>query len=145
MAPFFFKANQVAVEKNLSIDDYFSFVEKMVKKYNFPILIMTYYNIVFHYGIFDFMEKAKSIGVFGLIVPDVPVDYGPHFYDIARSKNLDAVPIATAYSSDERLQTISNSTDAFVYYVPRKGVTGTKTQFSEDMLCHLRSVRKKNK
>ncbi|AMP20610.1 hypothetical protein AZF37_04965 [endosymbiont 'TC1' of Trimyema compressum] len=52
-------------------------------------------------GIFDFMEKAKEIGVAGLIVPDVPVDYGPHFYDIAprSKKGLDAVPIATAYNS----------------------------------------------
>lgn len=140
--PLFLKANQVAVEKNVSIDAYFDFIEKMIKKYNFPIMIMTYYNIVFHYGIFDFMEKAKSIGVAGLIVPDIPIDYGPHFYDIARSKQLDAVPIATAYSSDERLKKIGDSTDAFVYYVPRSGVTGTKTEFTDEMIEHLKKARK---
>jgi tryptophan synthase alpha chain len=143
--PLFVKANQDALEKGIKVEDCLIFVEAAVKSHKMPILIMTYYNIVFAYGEEDFIRRCKDIGVKGLIVPDIPIDEDSSFFALCKEYGVDAVTIATPYSTDERLGQISKAGDGFIYYVPRKGVTGTKTTFDDDIssrVKHVKSVTK---
>jgi len=71
--PIIEKANHTALKNWIKIKDCFNFTEKNTKD-NVKILIMTYYNIVFNYGLENFVKKASEIGVRWLIIPDIPYD-----------------------------------------------------------------------
>lgn len=139
--PTFLNANQAAIKNGVRVSECLDFVEKMVQKYKTPFLIMTYYNIVFKYGIQKFVEKCKEIGVRGLIVPDAPIDDAKDFFDVSSQFGVDAVGLATAYTDDKRLMEISKMCSGFIYYVPRKGVTGNKTTFDKELVDKISCVK----
>lgn len=143
--PLFLNANQKAVEKGVKVQQCFEFVEKMINKFDMKFIIMTYYNIVFKYGITQFVRKCKDIGVKGLIIPDAPIDDAKEFYDICKEYGVEAIGLITPYSDDERLKQISNTCEGFIYYVPRKGVTGSKTKFDKEIMYKIKSVKEKTK
>lgn len=139
--PLFVKSNQIALDNGVTVVKCLEYIEKAARKYSFKILIMTYYNIVYQYGVEAFAKKCREIGVVGLIVPDAPVDEASDFYTTCKSYNIAPITIATPYSTSERLKLISDSGSGFIYYVPRKGITGTKTSFEQDILNRIRSVK----
>ncbi|UWG98835.1 tryptophan synthase subunit alpha [Dehalobacter sp. DCM] len=139
--PVFTKSNQTVLEKGIKVNECLHFVEKMTRKYPIPFLIMTYYNIVYQYGVEKFIDRCKEIGVQGTIVPDAPLDEARSYYDYSREQGLAAVSIATPYSDEERLQVIAAVGSGFIYYVPRKGVTGSKTSFASEVLGGIRKAK----
>ena len=62
-----------AIKNGLKMNDVFQIVKKF-KKYRFdkPIILMGYYNMIFQYGENKFIDKSKISGVDGLIVVDLP-------------------------------------------------------------------------
>jgi tryptophan synthase alpha chain len=49
--PTFVKANQESLNRGTTVKGSLEFIEKSVKKFDMNILIMTYYNIVYQYGV----------------------------------------------------------------------------------------------
>ena len=70
--PVILKANQDALKKGARVKSCFEFAEQVVKKFKIPFLFMSYYNILFKYGVEKFAEKMAKIGLKGAIVPDLP-------------------------------------------------------------------------
>ena len=139
--PTFMKANQTAVENGIKVGQCLEFMAKMVKKHEeIPFLFMTYFNIIYKYGIEKFAQKCMKIGVKGLIVPDAPIDDANEFFAICTKNGIDAVGLATAYTKNDRMAEISHKCGGFIYYVPRKGVTGQKTKFGDDVLDRIKEV-----
>ncbi len=142
--PIFMKANQTAVESGVKVVQCLEFMAKMVKKYpDLPFLFMTYFNIVYKFGVENFAKKCREIGVKGLIVPDAPIDDAKDFFTICSENGIDAVGLATAYTKSERMQEIATECGGFIYYVPRKGVTGQKTNFDTDVLEKIKELKTK--
>ena len=140
--PIFMKANQIAVNSGIGLEECLVFVEKMISKYTkLPFLIMTYFNIVFKYGMDAFVKKCKEIGVRGLIIPDAPIDDAQDFFEICINNDIDLIGLTTAYTEDKRLVEISKKSGGFIYYVPRKGVTGQKTVFDDEVIDKISSVK----
>jgi len=139
--PLFVKSNQAVLDKGVKVSQCLDFVERMVKKYPISFLIMTYYNILYQYGVEKFIDKCQHIRVQGTIVPDAPIDEAKAYFDYSRKKGLAAVSIATPYSDENRLQEIASVGSGFIYYVPRKGVTGTKTNFESEVLAGIQRAK----
>ncbi len=139
--PLFVKSNQAVLEKGVKVTQCLEFVARMVKKYPVSFLIMTYYNILYQYGVQRFIDKCQQIGVQGTIVPDAPLDEAREYFDYSRQQGLAAVSIATPYSFEQRLQEIASVGSGFIYYVPRKGVTGSKTNFADEVLAGIKSAK----
>lgn len=139
--PVFTKSNQAVLEKGITVQACLQFIEKMIQKYPISFLIMTYYNILYQYGVEAFIDRCKEIGVQGTIIPDAPLDEARAYYDYSRKEGLAAVSIATPYSDEERLKEIATVGSGFIYYVPRKGVTGTKTNFASSVLSGIRKAK----
>ncbi|NBJ16509.1 MAG: tryptophan synthase subunit alpha [Dehalobacter sp. 4CP] len=140
--PVFTKSNQAVLEKGIKVSDCLKFIERMARKYPIPFLVMTYYNILYQYGVEAFIDRCKEIGVQGTIVPDAPLDEARVYYDYSRQQGLAAVSIATPYSDPKRLQEIADIGSGFIYYVPRKGVTGSKTTFDSEILDGIQKAKK---
>lgn len=139
--PLFVKSNQAVLDKGIKVKECLEFIERMAEKYPISFLIMTYYNILYQFGVEKFIEKCAQIGVQGTIVPDAPIDEAKAYFNYSRKQGLAAVSIATPYSDEKRLQEIASVGSGFIYFVPRKGVTGTKTKFESEVLAGIHRAK----
>ena len=89
-----------------------------------PIVLMGYYNPIFIYGVDRFVAEAKTAGVDGLIVVDLPAEEDSELCLPAIAAGLNFVRLTTPTTDDKRLPTVLKNTSGFVYYVSMTGITG---------------------
>ena len=89
-----------------------------------PIVLMGYYNPIYIYGVDRFLLDAKSTGVDGLIVVDLPPEEDDELCLPSLRAGLNFVRLATPTTDDKRLPAVLNNTSGFVYYVSITGITG---------------------
>jgi tryptophan synthase alpha chain len=82
------------------------------------------------------------MGLWGIIIPDAPIDEAAELYEIANNYGINPIVIATPYTDDSRLMKLASKGKEFIYYVPRKGVTGTKTSFAEEVRSRILHIKK---
>ena len=90
-----------------------------------PIVLMGYYNPIYVYGVDRFLADAKSAGVDGLIVVDLPPEEDDELCLPTLKAGLNFIRLATPTTDDKRLPTVLNHTSGFVYYVSITGITGS--------------------
>src|SRR5246500_2027242 len=89
-----------------------------------PIVLMGYYNPIYIYGVERFLADAKSAGVDGLIVVDLPPEEDSELCLPAMKAGLNFIRLATPTTDEKRLPTVLTNTSGFVYYVSITGLTG---------------------
>jgi tryptophan synthase alpha chain len=89
-----------------------------------PIVLMGYYNPIYIYGVDRFLVAAKSAGVDGLIVVDLPPEEDEELCLPALKAGLNFIRLATPTTDDRRLPAVLANTSGFVYYVSITGITG---------------------
>lgn len=92
-----------------------------------PIVLMGYYNPIYIYGVDRFLPDAKSAGVDGLIVVDLPPEEDDELCIPALKAGLNFIRLATPTTDDKRLPAVLANTSGFVYYVSITGITGAAT------------------
>jgi tryptophan synthase alpha chain len=92
-----------------------------------PIVLMGYYNPIYIYGVGKFLADAKSAGVDGLIVVDLPPEEDEELCIPALKAGLNFIRLATPTTDDKRLPAVLKNTSGFVYYVSITGITGAAT------------------
>ena len=91
-----------------------------------PVVLMGYYNPIYVYGNERFLADAKSAGVDGLIIVDLPPEEDEELCLPTLKAGLNFIRLATPTTDDRRLQAVLKNTSGFVYYVSVAGITGTK-------------------
>ncbi len=89
-----------------------------------PIVLMGYYNPIYSRGVDDFLAEAKSAGIDGLIVVDLPPEEDAELCLPAQAAGLNFIRLATPTTDDKRLPRVLQNTSGFVYYVSITGITG---------------------
>jgi tryptophan synthase alpha chain len=89
-----------------------------------PIVLMGYYNPIYVYGVERFLVDAKSAGVDGLIVVDLPPEEDEELCLPALKAGLNFIRLATPTTDDKRLPAVLANTSGFVYYISVTGITG---------------------
>jgi tryptophan synthase alpha chain len=90
-----------------------------------PLVLMGYYNPIYIYGVDKFLVDAKSAGVDGLIVVDLPPEEDSELCVPALKAGLNFIRLATPTTDDKRLPAVLANTSGFVYYVSVTGITGS--------------------
>ena len=135
-------ANQKVLDAGVKVDDCLHLAEKASKTLDIPFLIMTYYNILFTYGIESFTGKMHECGLKGAIIPDLPPEEGREYLESMHDHDLAPILIFSPTTSPERMKYLSSFAKGFVYCVARKGVTGQETAFSEELTAYLTRCRR---
>ena len=89
-----------------------------------PIVLMGYYNPVYVFGVERFLDEARSAGVDGFIIVDLPPEEDEEFRVPASRAGLDVIRLATPTTDDKRLPVVLERASGFIYYVSITGVTG---------------------
>ncbi|MGC2776646.1 MAG: tryptophan synthase subunit alpha [Bradyrhizobium sp.] len=92
-----------------------------------PIVLMGYYNPIYIYGVDRFLDDAKTAGVDGLIIVDLPPEEDTELCIPALKAGLNFIRLATPTTDDKRLPAVLANTSGFVYYVSITGITGAAT------------------
>src|SRR5881392_1686350 len=90
-----------------------------------PLVLMGYYNPIYIYGVDRFLRDAKSAGVDGLIVVDLPPEEDEELCLPALKAGVNFIRLATPTTDDKRLPAVLANTSGFVYYVSITGITGS--------------------
>src|SRR6266704_3700663 len=90
-----------------------------------PIVLMGYYNPIYIYGVEKFVADAKTVGVDGLIVVDLPPEEDEELCLPALRAGLNFIRLATPTTDDRRLPAVLANASGFVYYVSITGITGS--------------------
>lgn len=135
-------AAEKALKSNINTDIVFDLVKKARKKTDMPVVIMTYYNTIYRYGLERFAENAASAGVDGVITPDLPPEEAAPWRDAAIKYGLATVMLAAPTSTDERLKKITEASGGFVYCVSLTGVTGARANLPSNLTDFINRIKK---
>lgn len=92
-----------------------------------PVILMGYYNMVYHYGEEAFAADAAIAGVDGFILVDLPPEEDAAFFNATQVHALSLIKLVTPTTDESRLQEILPKASGFLYYVSVAGVTGTRS------------------
>jgi tryptophan synthase alpha chain len=135
--PVILRANQSALERGATVQACLEFSERGAGDFDIPFLIMSYYNILFNYGINDFVRSMAERNLKGAIIPDLPPEEGGDYLHAMQIHGLSPIFIFSPTTSFERMRYLSELGESFVYCVARKGVTGKQTIFSGELAGYL--------
>jgi tryptophan synthase alpha chain len=90
-----------------------------------PLVLMGYYNPIYVYCVDAFLADARSAGVDGLIIVDLPPEEDTELCIPAMKAGLNFIRLATPTTDDRRLPAVLANTSGFVYYVSITGITGS--------------------
>ncbi len=121
-------ASQRALARGMNPDLFFQTASQI--KVKVPVLVMTYYNLIFHRGIEKFCQDALDAGLSGIIVPDLPADEAGELAGACKKHNLDLIFFVTPTTTTQRLKNTLKQATGFLYLVSRLGVTGARTDIS---------------
>jgi tryptophan synthase alpha chain len=119
------KAALRSLRHHTSIKDVLGLVAEIRKESKIPLIVMTYYNLIFHYGEERFVNDAVSVGLDGIILPDLPPEEAGTLIPLANNAGLDAILLLAPTSTDDRIKLVSKLSHGFIYYVSLTGVTGS--------------------
>ncbi|GAF40485.1 tryptophan synthase subunit alpha [Agrilactobacillus composti DSM 18527 = JCM 14202] len=122
-------------------DKIFDIVAEIRKQSDVPLIFLTYLNIVFKYGYDAFCKKCQTLGISGLVIPDMPYEERDELAPFADKYGIDLVPLVTP-TSGHRIEKIAKAATGFIYVVSSLGITGTRDSFSQNLNELIADIRK---
>jgi tryptophan synthase alpha chain len=106
-----------------------------------PIVLFTYYNPIYKFGLADLASAAAESGVDGFVIPDLPPDEADGLREEAKRWGLDTIFLLAPTSTVERIRLVATSSTGFIYYVSRTGVTGEREKLSSTIERSVEAIR----
>jgi tryptophan synthase alpha chain len=111
-----------------------------------PIVLFTYYNPILNRGIANFMHQAAAAGANGLVIPDLPLEEVDEVLKAAADAGIEVTLLVAPTTPKDRIATIADRCQGFLYLVSVTGVTGVRTTIEsrvQELLTQLREVTDK--
>ncbi|HAS42695.1 MAG TPA: tryptophan synthase subunit alpha [Microscillaceae bacterium] len=135
------QSNQKALDNGMNLQLLFEQLAHLRKEVQVPVLLMGYINPVIQFGIEAFCQKAKEVGIDGLILPDLPMfEYEEVYRPIFEQYNLSNVFLITPQTSEERIRKIDELTTGFIYMVSSASTTGKTGAISEEQVAYFERI-----
>ena len=136
-----------AIANGMSIPVLFEQLKDFRKKIHVPVVLMGYMNPVIRFGFERFCTTAASIGIDGLILPDLPIhEFETEYAESIQQQGLDSIFLVTPETSTERIIKIDSLSTGFLYAVSSSSTTGKNKDFGEveRYLLRLHGMQLKN-
>lgn len=135
-------ASNRSLKRGTDLGKILALVGRIRRKSQVPLLLMSYLNPILSYGLESFAKKARSNGVDGLIVPDLPPEEGKGIGKLMRQYGIDLVYLLAPTSSKKRQKMVTAASRGFVYFVSLTGVTGSRSAGAASVKGLLGSARR---
>lgn len=138
------RAHIRALRAGTTPDDVFALVRR-VRGYAplLPLVLFTYYNIVYRRGVDRFFAEAAAAGADGVLVVDLPAEESDEVAPVALRHGIDRIVLIAPTTSPERQQAILRGASGFVYLISLEGVTGERDRLPSNLAGLVGAVREK--
>ena len=135
------RASERALRRGVTLERVLEVVRRVRRRSQVPLLLFSYFNPIFRYGVDGLTAAARDAGVDGVLITDLPPEEAEGWLERARAAELDTVFLAAPTSPEERLRRVAGASRGFVYAVSRTGVTGERDALSEDARPLVRRLK----
>ncbi len=136
------RSSQIALRQGTKVEDALRIASEVRAVGETPVVFLTYYNPIRHYGIDRFAADAADAGVDGVIAADVPPEESRPLREAINDRAIHLIPLLAPTSTDARLESACSQAGGFVYCVSRTGVTGIQEAVASDLPAFLQRVRR---
>jgi len=135
-------AGQRALEGGMTLDQTLAIATELRKTDDTtPIVMMGYYNPIYSRGVDTFLDQAKTAGIDGLIIVDLPPEEDDELCIPAQAAGLNFIRLATPTTDAKRLPKVLENTSGFVYYVSVTGTTGAAAAQPSDVAPEVARIK----
>ncbi len=138
-------ASQKALDNGMSPATALELAKRITEAVTTPLLLMGYYNPIYSFGLESYCDQARSAGVAGLIVPDLPPEEAEPLQRAATARGIEVIFLVTPTSPEERIAQVAEISartgSGFLYCVSVSGVTGARDQLPEQLPEFIKRVR----
>ncbi|WP_185882572.1 tryptophan synthase subunit alpha [Blattabacterium cuenoti] len=136
------KSNEIALQNGMNISLLFSIINKIKKYINIPIIIMVYYNQFYKYGEHLFLQQCNKYGIFGLIIPDLPVNiFLKKYQKVFKKYFVSMIFLITSETNNKRLIILNRLTTSFLYIVSSNSITGQRMTISKQQIDFFKRIK----
>jgi len=134
-------ASQRALRQFSGLDDYLALVGRIRQSTPVPLVLMTYYNLIFRYGEARFLQSARQAGLDGAILPDLPLEEAAPWRAQALELGVAPIFLEAPNTTPVHAQQIAQASAGFIYLVSLKGVTGSAAGLGENLQDRIQRLR----
>ena len=133
------RSSHMAIENGVTLKRIFNQLKEI--NLDTPIVLMSYLNPLYVFGMEELTKASLESGVDGFIVPDLPIEESKELNDRLSEAGLALIQLVTPATPKDRIEMITNQSSGFIYAVTIKGVTGGEDALSADVTDYLKKVQ----
>ncbi len=135
-------SSKIALENGMSMQKLFAQLAGIRQKVEIPLILMGYFNPVLQFGVEKFCAEAARVGIDGLILPDLPLDYFEENYrSVFEKHGLQNILLVSPQTSEERIRKIDAASDSFIYVVAAAATTGATSGISAAQIGYFKKIK----
>jgi len=135
------RASYEALRQGITTETCLEVAHQLRQQVDIPLIFMSYYDPVLHYGLGPFCSKCTRVGIDGLIIPDLPPEEGAELEGLAQRQGIDLIYLLAPTSSDKRIELVAERARGFIYLVSVTGTTGARGTLPQDLESFVAKVR----
>lgn len=120
------RASERSLKSGTTVKKVLNLVNRIRENSNMPIVLFTYLNPIFKYGLQKFSADANKAGIDGVLILDMPIEESEEARKLFKNNGISMIFLVAPTSTDKRIKKICKNSSGFIYYVSREGVTGTR-------------------
>jgi tryptophan synthase alpha chain len=108
-----------------------------------PVVVFSYANPILRLGAERFADRARDVGVDGVLVLDLPIEEADDFRNMLGKRGIDTILLLSPTTTDDRLRRAAALGSGFLYAISRLGVTGARDRLADgarEMVERIRRV-----
>ncbi|AJD91194.1 tryptophan synthase [Jeotgalibacillus malaysiensis] len=127
------EAGKRALQNGASLSKILNVLDSIKHSLTVPVVLMTYINPLYKYGLSSVFEDIENAGVSGLIIPDLPYEQNALIQPFISKTDLALIQLVTLTSPEERIKTLAQASEGFLYAVSVTGITGERANISDKL------------
>ena len=134
-------ASQRALAAGTTLAGVLEMIGRVRGRIETPLVLFSYYNVLFHYGVEELARDSAVAGVDGWLVVDVPAEEAEEVRPALGEHGLHWITLLAPTTPAERVRELLTGAGGFVYYITVTGVTGARSGLPQDLQSHLDEVK----
>lgn len=137
-------AGQLALAQGINLGKIFAIAGRVRERHpETPLILFSYYNVIFHYGLDAAAEAMKRCGIDGVLTVDLPLEERDEFLPVCKKYGIAFIPLLSLATGDARAKAILHGMRGFAYCITLRGVTGARESLPAELgdeLCRFKRL-----
>jgi tryptophan synthase alpha chain len=134
-------ASLKALENGVTLELILEGLRQRKGQFKAKLVLMGYLNPFLQYGFERLAKESKAIGIYGFIIPDLPLDEDEPYRKLLSAEGIHLIALVAPNTSLERMQAYAKVATGYVYVISVLGITGVRSEFPPDLSATLRRAR----